>query len=184
MGGPPSLWRVEAGENSGGENSFRRGVVSDFSDIGTTSHVIQLAVAPAFLLTAIGAMMSVMAGRLARVIDRARLLEGRLEHAADDGLVTLHRDLGTLCHRANLINLAITLCTAAAVVVCTVIAILFLGNLFLFNMSIPIALLFILAMFFLVLGLVIFLREIFIATASLRIGPHDTGSFVRGSSKR
>jgi hypothetical protein len=157
--------------------------VADFSDIGTTSHVIQLAVAPAFLLTAIGAMMSVMAGRLARVIDRARLLEGRLESATEECLAALHRDLGTLSHRANLINVAITLCTAAAIVVCTVIAILFLGNLFLFNMSIPIALLFILAMLFLVLGLIIFLREIFIATASLRIGPHDTGGFVRSSPR-
>jgi hypothetical protein len=155
--------------------------VADLRDIGTTSHVIQLAVAPAFLLTAIGAMMSVMTNRLARVIDRARLLEGRLESAAVECLVSLHRDLGTLSHRAKLINLAITLCTAAAIVVCAVIAILFLGNLFQFNMSIPIALLFILAMLFLVAGLVIFLREIFIATASLRIGPHDTGGFVRTS---
>lgn len=158
--------------------------MSDFSDIGTTSHVIQLAVAPAFLLTAIGAMMSVMTNRLARVIDRARLLEGRLESAGQECLDSLHRDLGTLSHRAKLINLAITLCTAAAIVVCSVIAILFLGNLFLFNMSIPIALLFILAMLFLVAGLVIFLREIFIATASLRIGPHDTGGFVRSSTRR
>jgi hypothetical protein len=145
--------------------------VADFSDIGTTSHVIQLAVAPAFLLTAIGAMMSVMTSRLARVIDRARLLEGKLESAAHGRIHTLHCDLGTLSHRAKLINLAITLCASAAIMVCTVIAILFLGNLFLFNMSLPIALLFILAMLMLMVGLVIFLREIFIATASLRIGP-------------
>lgn len=155
--------------------------MADFSDIGTTSHVIQLAVAPAFLLTAIGAMMSVMTNRLGRVIDRARLLEGRLDGAAEECLASLHRDLGTLSHRAKLINMAITLCAAAAIMVCTVIAILFLGNLFLFNMSLPIALLFILAMLMLVMGLVIFLREIFIATASLRIGPQDAVVPVRTS---
>jgi hypothetical protein len=39
------------------------------------AHAIQLAVAPVFLLTGIAAMLGVMAARLARVIDRARLIE-------------------------------------------------------------------------------------------------------------
>jgi hypothetical protein len=145
----------------------------NFNTIGEVSHVIQLAVAPAFLLTAIAAMMTVMTNRLGRLIDRARLLESRLEHGPNENIALLHADLGTLSHRAKLINIAITLCTSTAIMICSVIAILFLGNFFQFNMSIPIALLFILAMLLLVIGLIIFLREIFIATANLRIGPHD-----------
>jgi len=150
-----------------------------FNTIGEVSHIIQLAVAPAFLLTAIASMMTVMINRLARLIDRARLLESRLEHGPNENIVLLHADLGTLSHRAKLINIAITLCTITAVMICSVIAILFLGNFFQFNMSIPIALLFILAMLLLVSGLGIFLREIFIATKNLRIGPNNPDSSRR-----
>ncbi|NVN92014.1 MAG: DUF2721 domain-containing protein [Desulfuromonadales bacterium] len=147
------------------------------SNVGEVAHVIQLAVAPAFLLTAIGAMMSVMTSRLARIIDRARLLEGRLENTANENISHLHADLVTLAHRAKLISIAITLCTTTAIMVCAVIAILFLGNFFQFNVSLAIALLFILAMVVLVIGLIIFLREVFIATSSLRIGPDVRGGF-------
>ena len=153
--------------------------MSELSDIGVVSHVIQLAVAPAFLLTAIGAMMTVMTNRLARVIDRARRLEDVLEGAPHEGIAALHADLGTLARRSKLISMAITLCTAAAIMVCSVIAILFLGNFFQFGIAIPIAMLFIIAMLLQVIGMVIFLREIFLATASLRIGPHDPGGYGR-----
>jgi hypothetical protein len=125
-------------------------------------------------------MMTVMTNRLARVIDRARRLEDVLESAPHEGVAGLHADLRTLARRAKLISRAITLSTSAAIMVCTVIAILFLGNFFQFGIAIPIALLFILAMLLLVIGMVIFLREIFLGTASLRIGPHDAGGY--GSS--
>ena len=48
-------------------------------DTDTVSHGIQLAVAPVFLLTAVSGMIGAVAGRLARIIDRARLLEERME---------------------------------------------------------------------------------------------------------
>ena len=143
----------------------------DFQNIGAIAHVIQLSVAPVFLLTAIGTMLSVMTNRLARVIDRARVLEAKLETAPAEGVPHLHAYLATLSRRADLIGHAITLCTCTAVLVCTVIAILFLGDYLRYDMSIPVALLFILAMVLLVAGLINFLREIFIAKASLRIGP-------------
>jgi len=151
--------------------------LNQLSDIGVVSHVIQLAVAPAFLLTAIGAMMTVMTNRLARVIDRARRLEDVLESAPHERIAGLHADLRTLSWRAKLISRAITLSTSAAIMVCTVIAILFLGNFFQFGIAIPIAMLFVLAMILLVIGMIILLREIFIGTSSLRIGPHDPGGY-------
>ena len=132
--------------------------VLNLNSIGEVSHVIQLAVAPAFLLTAIAAMMTVMTNRLGRLIDRARQLESRLEHASDESIAELHADLGTMSYRAKLISVAITLCTSTAIMICSVIAILFLGNFFQFNMSVPIALLFILAMLMLMIGLITFLR--------------------------
>jgi hypothetical protein len=143
----------------------------DFQDVGTLARVIQLSVAPVFLLTGIGTMLSVMTNRLGRVIDRARVLEARLENAPLEGVPHLHAYLATLSRRADLIGHAITLCTCTAVLVCTVIALLFVGEYLSYDMSIPVALLFILAMLLLVLGLLSFLREIFVAKASLRIGP-------------
>jgi hypothetical protein len=146
-------------------------MVSDLMNVGAVAHVIQLSVAPVFLLTAIGTMLGVMTNRLGRVIDRARVLEAKLEITPDEGIPHLHQYLGTLSRRADLIGHAITLCTSTAVLVCSVIALLFLGDYLHYDMSVPVALLFIIAMALLVLGLLNFLREIFIAKASLRIGP-------------
>ena len=146
-------------------------MVVDNQTVGAVAHVIQLSVAPVFLLTAIGTMLSVMTNRLGRVIDRARVLEAKLDAAPPEGVPHLHAYLATLSRRADLIGHAITLCTSTAVLVCTVIALLFLGDYLRYDMSVPVALLFIVAMLFLVAGLINFLREIFIAKASLRIGP-------------
>lgn len=144
----------------------------DFLTVGGVAHVIQLSVAPVFLLTGIGTMLSVMTNRLARIIDRGRVLEVKLETAPPENVEKMHRQLATLARRAKLIGWAITLCTTTAVLVCTVIAVLFVGDYLRYDISLPIALLFLLAMLLLVLGLLSFLREIFIAKASLQIGPN------------
>ena len=147
-------------------------MLRDSQTIGTMAHVIQLSVAPVFLLTAIGTMLSVMTNRLARIIDRARFYEAKLEGASPEAVPKLHASLATLSRRADLIGHAIFLSTSTALLVCAVIALLFLGDYLRYDMSIPIAFLFILAMLLLVIGLICFLREVFIAKGSLRIGPN------------
>lgn len=143
------------------------------SDVRSVAHAIQLAVAPVFLLTGIGAMLSVMTNRLARVIDRARFLENRLETAQGTDAEDIRSHLKTLAYRAKLIGRAINLCTTTALLVCTVIALLFIGAFLGVDPSIPVALLFIAAMAALVAGLLWFLREIFVATSRLHIGPDN-----------
>ncbi len=138
---------------------------------GAIAHVIQLAVAPVFLLTGIGTLLSVMTNRLSRIIDRARALEAKLDNAPTESLADHHAHLATLSRRAKLINRAITLCTITALLICTVIAIIFLGDFLQFNITIPVAFLFVTAMLSLVAGLLNFLREVFVATMNLRIGP-------------
>ena len=142
----------------------------EFSDVAV-AHAVQLAVAPVFLLTGIGAFVAVMTNRLGRVIDRSRVLEERLEVAAPESLATLRADLAVLSRRAKLNGRAITLCTMTALLVCTMIAVLFLSAFLQFDATIPVALLFIAAMLCFFLGLLWFLREIYLATKSLRIGP-------------
>ena len=143
--------------------------VLEFSDV-SVAHAIQLAVAPVFLLSGIGAILAVMTSRLGRIIDRARALEERLDSASAELQTTLRVDLTTLSRRAKLIGFAITLCTTTALLVCTVIAVLFLSAFLRFDASITVALLFIAAMLAFFPGLLWFLREIYLATVNLRIG--------------
>ncbi len=137
--------------------------------ISPVAHVIQLSVAPVFLLSGIGAILAVMTSRLGRIIDRARVLEVQLEQATPERAALLEADLETLTHRAKLIGPAITLCTATALLVCTVIAVLFLSAFLHFDASVPVALLFVAAMLAFFIGLLWFLREILVATSNLRI---------------
>ena len=143
----------------------------EFSDV-SVAHAVQLAVAPVFLLTGIGAFLTVMTNRLGRVIDRARVLEEKLAGSSPEDLAALRADLAVLSLRAKLNGRAITLCTMTALLVCTMIAVLFMSAFLGFDASIAVALLFIAAMLCFFLGLLCFLREIYLATKSLRIGPH------------
>jgi len=137
----------------------------------TIAHVIQLSIAPVFLLSGVSAMLGVLSHRLSRIIDRGRLLEGRARDAEPARVVELHDELGVLSRRARLVNTAIALCTVCALLICAVIISLFLAAFFNADASKPIGGLFIAAMTSLSGGLIAFLREIFLATRSLRIGP-------------
>ena len=147
-------------------------MLRDFQTVVALGHVIELSVAPVFLLTAVGTLLSVMTNRLARIIDRARYHEAKLEGASSETTAKLHELLAVLSRRADLIGHAIFLSTSTALLVCTVIALLFLGDYLRYDVSLPIAALFILAMLLLVIGLICFLREVFIAKGSLQIGPN------------
>jgi hypothetical protein len=144
--------------------------VVESTDIAV-AHTIQLAVAPVFLLTGIGAILAVMTNRLGRIIDRARILEEKLENASPNLETVFRTDLAILSRRAKLINRGITLCTTTALLICTVIAVLFLSAFFRFDTTVPVAVLFVAAMASFFLGLLWFLKEIHLATTNLRIGP-------------
>jgi len=137
--------------------------------ITTVAHVIQLAVAPVFLLTGVGTVLNVMTSRLSRIIDRFRVLETITPHAADE--ISHQEEMKILAQRERVIYWAISLCTICALLICIVIATLFVGSVMGAQMTSVIALLFILAMLALIGGLLSFLREIYIATGSIhRVG--------------
>jgi hypothetical protein len=138
------------------------------------AHAIQLSLAPVFLLNGIGVLLGMLTSRLARVVDRARGLEQRLQHANGEEARDILSALATIRRRARLMNSAITLSTAAALLVSIVVALLFTSAFVPVSLATPVSLLFILAMTSLVLGLLAFLVEIRIATASLRIGPQKS----------
>jgi hypothetical protein len=109
---------------------------------------------------------------------RARALERQAPPRPADAAAT-QRQLATLARRATLVSWSITLCTITALLVCAVIVVLFMGAFLRFDASVPVALLFVAAMGAFFLGLLSFLRELFVATANLRIGPSPTGAAGR-----
>lgn len=134
-------------------------------------HIIQLAIAPVFLLTGVGTNMLVLTNRLARIIDRYRTLEERL--GGWDGQPVRQAnpveqtELNMLFKRAQKINRAIFLSTTCALLICMVVATLFVADALNLRWSLVIASLFVLAMMALTASFVYLLREVFLATGFL-----------------
>ncbi len=143
------------------------------ADIDTVSHGIQLAVAPVFLLTAVSGMIGAVAGRLARIIDRARLLEERMEgNMASDARTSAHKELGELRTRGLLANGAIGLLTLCAFLIGATIVVLFLGETIeLQLMRLPMVT-FLAGVVCFMLALACFMAETLIATRLLNFGKY------------
>lgn len=129
---------------------------------------IQLAVAPVFLLSGIGAILNVLAARLARVTDRARKLEADIPGYPSARRDEAVRELVVLDKRMTATNRAILLCTLSALLVCVVVSVLFIGDLFPMRWTGVVAVLFIAAMTLLIAGLSLFLYEVQLALRSVR----------------
>ena len=137
--------------------------------VTTIAHQIQLSVAPVFLLAGIAGMINVLAHRLARVVDRSRQLEAEAPDAEASLRGLWLEELGILDQRMRVVNWALSCCTAGALFVCVVVAILFIAGLAKFAFAQLIALLFVLAMLLLIVGLILFLYEVRLATRALKI---------------
>lgn len=135
----------------------------------TIGHTIQLAVAPVFLLSGLGALLNVFAGRLARAVDRSRVIEQRFLDLKPDERARAVTELKTLDRRMRLISTSITLCTASGMAICLVVAGLFVSRLTGGGFARTVAVLFILAMALLVLALMLFLIEVHFANRSIRV---------------
>ena len=141
------------------------------------TRVIQLAVAPVFLLTAIGTLITALNNRLGRVIDRRRVLQERLPGekglpargstapVRDEATAEVRAELHRLARRARLIYYSILAAVTAALLVCLVVASAFVGALLTVELARMVAVLFILAMGALIVCLGLFLREVFLAVA-------------------
>ena len=138
-------------------------------DVSNLANAIQLAMTPVFLLTGIAALLGVMTGRLARIIDRGRAFAGGSVSfvSQDDVLIVLERQ--TLEPRRRLTSVAITATTIAALLVCVVIAGLFVEVMLETPLKWLISAFFAASMFALVVGLAFFLREVHLAMRTVRI---------------
>jgi MFS family permease len=133
------------------------------SNLLDITRVIQLAIAPVFLLTAIGTIINVLTQRLARALDRRRIIEEQVPHIEGDALSEAEVELGLLNRRIVLVLWAIALAVLAGTLVCLLIGVAFAGAFIAMNLARIIAGLFIGAVAVLTGALLLFLREVLIA---------------------
>ena len=136
------------------------------------AQIIQLAVAPVFLLAGLGAFLNVCAGRLARIIDRARQLEPRVLASRGEEHDRLIREVRVLDRRIAVVNNAIFTTVLAAVPISLVVILLFVAFLTGTRVGTAIALLFIAAMIATGIGFAIFLHETRLGTHTIRVRAH------------
>ena len=140
-----------------------------FPQVSQVAQTIQLALAPVFLLTGIGAFLNVCTGRLARVIDRARKVEDRVLVSRGPEHDRLISEIRVLDRRMSVVNVAIFLTVASACAVCLVVILLFAGDLFDVHLGTAIALLFSLAMVLQAAAFATFIQEIRLASRTIHI---------------
>lgn len=146
---------------------------------GDISNVIQLAVAPVFLLASICATINVLSLRMGRIIDRGRRLNDMECEANSNAAAEVDDEQKLLARRAGLINRAIALCTVSGLFVCLVIVVLFLDSLLSLDQELIIAMFFVLALLCLILALGMFLREVNLSLRAFSFGPHKVNDFRR-----
>lgn len=133
--------------------------------------IIELSVAPVFLLAGIGALLTVLSNRLGRITDRARLLERRMSVVrSEEHRSLLSDETSVLWSRIRMMNWAIRLCAGSALLICLVIIALFVGEWAKMDISNFVAMFFVLALTLIFLALVLFLREVGVATKRMQIG--------------
>lgn len=139
------------------------------TSLNDVSHVIQLAIAPVFLLTSIGAILSLLAYRLARIVDRMRVLTERMAvlDLAESMRAAAQEEASSLRVRRKLVNQAMMFGTMAAIFVALLIISAFVGALTSARVPVLLAVLFMLALVAFVGALVSFLREVLLAGRSV-----------------
>ena len=140
------------------------------SSVAALAEVIQLAVAPVFLLAGIAGFLNVMSGRLGRIVDRGRVLEKKISKLKDGDERNLStNELEIIRHRYKLINWSIGMCTASGLMVCSVVVSLFIGDFWGLNIAQLIISMFVLALIWLILALLLFLIEVQLAAQILKL---------------
>jgi hypothetical protein len=138
------------------------------SHVPEIAGVIQLAVAPVFMLTAVGAILAALGSRLGRAVDRRRVLEERLTRMPAAERSSAEQELATIARRIRFVYLSILFAVVSALFICLLIVGAFLGAFVRADLSYTIGAMFIFAMLALIACLLLFLREIFVAVSAPR----------------
>ena len=132
------------------------------------TRVIQLAIAPVFMLTAVASLINALLGRLARAVDRRRVVEAQLDRADPAGQADDITELELLSRRIQLVLWSIGFAVMSALLVCLLIGVAFLGAYTSLDLSRTVAILFIGSVGALTGCLLLFMREVFLAAISVQ----------------
>lgn len=138
-----------------------------FNEVSTIAHIVQLAVAPVFLLTGLGALLSVLTTRMSRIVDRGHIISKYIEEGIKESVHT--EEINSLNKRLGLVHKAILSCSCSALIVCLVVATIFIGSYMKFHTGGIVAILFTLAMVFLIIAILFFIIEVSESIRSVRL---------------
>jgi len=138
-------------------------------DLASVISVLQTALAPAFLLVAVGSLLNVLTGRLARIVDRSRDLQRQYADTDGPAHERVVRELRITKKRMRVVGSAKLLAVLSAISVCAEIAVLFLMGLTQFSAAWVAVAVFMLALALLSACLVQFVREIRLATYAIYV---------------
>lgn len=144
-------------------------LLSSPESVSTISHLIEISVAPVFLLASVGALLGVFTNRLSRIIEKFESIDALLvslgEHSHEMNKVAkLMQQRQLLEKRVANMNVSIFLCTTTGILVAFSIVTIFMSTFFIFDGALLIAVLFVAGMVALVSALLLFVREIILAT--------------------
>ena len=139
--------------------------------VSTVAQTIQLSMAPVFMLAGIATLLNVLAGRLARVIDRSRAVEALHPRSSGPEHDRHVWELRLLDRRMTIINAALFLAVTSAIMTCMVVALLFIASLVKLHLGTVVALSFILAMALLISALICFMVEVRVSLHAIHIRP-------------
>lgn len=139
------------------------------TDLNSVTHLVQVALAPAFLLSGIGAVLAVLSARLTRVVDRSHQIEDRIKLATEEK--TYLEDLKILNKRCTSIHHALYFCTFSAFCICAVVTMIYIGNIFFDSVAtgLIVGWLFAISMASLTASLLLLMKEIRICAQCIRI---------------
>ena len=137
--------------------------------VPTIAQAIQLSLSPIFMLTAIGSLLNVLTGRLARVVDRVRALEQLHPRSTGPEHDRHVWELRLLDRRIAVINRSLVLAVSSAVMTCLVVALLFVSRLIRLHVGTLIAVAFVLAMVLLIASLVGFMVEVHVSLNAVHV---------------
>jgi len=146
---------------------------------------LHLAIGPVILISGVGLLLLCMTNRIARVVDRARLVAADCEIVGDDELAVCHAKLEILSRRARILRSSIALASFSVLLVAVLVILLFCGALFRLGVAVLVVALFVGCMCSLIGSLVFFIWDVNLSLTALwldfPVGRRDGG---RGGVRR
>jgi ABC-type nickel/cobalt efflux system permease component RcnA len=133
------------------------------------AQTIQLALAPVFVLVAVGNILNLLSTRLGRIVDRSRTLQEKHRETSGHEHDMVVREIRLIDRRIDLVGRAILMLVLSGIAIGLTVAVLFLEELLGANLQGIASVTFIIAVGMLMYGLVLFLRETRDASRALRI---------------